>query len=48
MNVYYGHNVLGKRKHLSLRIANKQAKFNTANISNSYKTLANRITNVDI
>ena len=50
MNAYYAHNVLGKRKYLSLRIANKQAKFDNTCISNfvSYKTLANRINNVDI
>ena len=50
MNAYYAHNVLGKRKYLNLCIANKQAKFDNTCISNfvSYKTLANRINNVDI
>ena len=50
MNACYAHNVLGKRKYFSLRKANKQAKFDNTHITNfvSYKTLANRINNVDI
>ena len=50
MNAYYAHNVLGKRKYLSLCKANKQAKFDNTHITNfvSYKTLANRINNIDI
>ena len=49
MNAYYAHNVLGKRKYLSLCKANKQAKLDNTHITNffSYKTLANRINNVD-
>ena len=50
INAYYAHNVLGKRKYLSLRKANKQAKFDNTRITNfvSCKTLANRINDVDI
>ena len=50
MSAYYAHNVLGKRKYISLSIANKQAKFYNTHITIfvSYNALANRINNVDI
>ena len=50
MNAYYAHNVLCKRKYLSLGKGIKQAKFDNTRITNfvSYKTLPNKINNVDI
>ena len=42
LNTYYSHDVLGKRKYLNLRKANKQAKFQGHSVPNSisYKELA--------
>ena len=51
MNAYYVQNVLGKRrKDLILHKVSKQAKFDNTHKTSfaSYKTLANRINNVDI
>ena len=50
MNAYYSHNVLGKRKYLNLRKANKQATFKNTSIANfvSYKKLSDIINSVDI
>ena len=41
LNTYYSHNVLGKRKYLNLRKANKQTKFQGHSVPNSisYKEL---------
>ena len=50
MNAYYSHNVLGKRKYLSLRKANRQSTFENMQIVNfvSYKNFSKQINNVDI
>ena len=50
LNTYYSHNVLGKRKYLNLRKANKQAKFQGHSVPNSisYKELAQVINTIDI
>ena len=50
VNTYYSHNVLGKRKYLNLRKANKQAKFQGHSVPNSisYKELAQVINTIDI
>ena len=49
VNTYYSHNVLGKRKYLNLRKANKQAKFQGQSVpsSISYKELAQVINTID-
>ena len=50
LNTYYSHDVLGKRKYLNLRKANKQAKFQGHSVptSISYKELAQVIDTMDI
>ena len=50
LNTYYSHNVLGKRKYLNLRKANKQVKFQGHSVPNSisYKELAHVINTIDI
>ena len=50
LNTYYSHDVLGKRKYLNLRKANKQAKFEGNDIPNfvSYSELAKQINSIDI
>ena len=50
LNTYYSHDVLGKRKYLNLRKANKQAKFqgHSVPISISYRELAQVINTIDI
>ena len=50
LNTYYSHDVLGKRKYLNLRKANKQAKFQGHSVPNSisYKELAQVINTIDI
>ena len=50
LNTYYSHDVLGKRKYLNLRKANKQAKFQGQSVpsSISYKELAQVINTIDI
>ena len=50
VNTYYSHNVLGKRKYLNLRKANKQAKFQGHSVPNSisYKELAQLINTIDV
>ena len=50
LNTYYSHDVLGKRKYLNLRKANKQAKFQGHSVFNyiSYKELAQVINIIDI
>ena len=49
MNSYYSHNVLGERKYLSLRKANRQSTFENMQIAKfiSYKKLSKQINNVD-
>ena len=49
LNAYYSHNVLGKRKYLNLRKANKQAKFQGHSVPNyiSYKESAQVINTID-
>ena len=50
LNTYYSSDVLGKRKYLNLRKANKQAKFQGHSVpsSISYKELAQVINTIDI
>ena len=50
LNSYYCHNVLGKRKYLSLRQANKQPAFGNSKLPNfvSYKVLSKEIESIDI
>ena len=50
LNTYYSHDVLGKRKYLNLRKANKQAKFQGNSVPNYilYKELAQVINTIDI
>ena len=50
LNTYYSHDVLGKRKYLNLRKANKEAKFQRHSVPNyiSYKELAQVINTIDI
>ena len=50
LNMYYAHSVLGKRKYLSIRKANKSATYRGTRVSNyvPYKMLADRINSVDI
>lgn len=50
LNTYYSHNVLGKRKYLSIRRANKKAIFNKQSVPNyvPYTTLSKNINQVDI
>ena len=50
LNSYYCHNVVGKRKYLSLREANKQPTFGNAKLLNfvSYKVLRKEIESFDI
>ena len=50
LNTYYSHDVLGKRKYLNLRKANKQAKFQGNSVPNYilYKELAQLINTIDI
>ena len=50
LNSYYCHNVLGKRKYLSLRKANKQPAFGNSKLTNfvSYKILSKEIDRIDI
>ena len=50
MNAYYSHNVLGKKKYLSLRKANREFTFENMQIANfiSHKKLSKQINNVDI
>ena len=50
LNTYYSHNVLGKRKYLSLRKINKQEKFQGHSVPNcvSYNELAQVINAIDI
>ena len=50
LNTYYSHNVLGKRKYLSLRKINKQEKFQGYSVPNyvSYNELAQVINAIDI
>ena len=50
LNSYYCHNVLGKRKYLSLRQANKQSAFGNSKLPNfvSYKVLSKEIESIDI
>ena len=50
LNMYYAHSVLGKRKYLSIRKANRGATYRGTRVSNyvPYKMLADRINSVDI
>ena len=50
LNVYYSHNVLGKRKYLSIRKASRNATYHGSRISNyvPYSVLSKRINDVDI
>ena len=50
LNTYYFHDVLGKKKYLNLRKANKQAKFEGNSVSNflPYTQFAREINKIDI
>ena len=50
LNTYYSHDLLGKRKNLNLRKANKQAKFQGNSVPNyiSYEELAQVFNTIDI
>ena len=50
MNVYYSHDVMGKRKYMSVRKANKSATFEGHQVPNyiPYKKLADKINQIDI
>ena len=50
MNVYYSHNVMGKRKYMNVRKANRAATFEGHQVPNfiPYKKLAEQINQVDI
>ena len=50
MNVYYSHDVMGKRKYMSVRKATKSATFEGHQVPNCipYKKLADEINQIDI
>ena len=50
LNVYYSHNVMGKRKYINIRKANNRASFEKVKVPNyiPYKELAEMINSVDI